>query len=79
MEHFVTAAVFTYPHEITVLKLLLQEAGIQFYIENETMTEVFPFYSQALGGLQVKVHPKDLEAVKEILRKLEDGNNLKIV
>ena len=79
MEHFVTAAIFTYPHEITVLKLLLQEAGIQFYIENETMTEVFPFYSQALGGLQVKVHPKDLEAVKEILRKLEDGNNLKIV
>ncbi|HYD92048.1 MAG TPA: DUF2007 domain-containing protein [Flavobacterium sp.] len=79
MEHFVTAAVFTYPYEITVLKLLLQEAGIQFYIENETMTEVFPFYSQALGGLQVKVHPKDLEAVKEILRKLEDGNNLKIV
>lgn len=79
MEHFVTAAVFTYPHEITVLKLLLQEAGIQFYIENETMTEVFPFYSQALGGLQVKVHPKDLETVKEILRRLDDGNNLKIV
>ena len=79
MEHFVTAAVFTYPHEVTVLKLLLQEADIHFYIENETMTEVFPFYSQALGGLRVKVHPKDLEAVKSILHKLGDDNNLKIV
>ena len=68
MEHFVTAAVFTYPHEVTVLKLLLQEADIHFYIENETMTEVFPFYSQALGGLRVKVHPKDLEAGMRSLR-----------
>jgi len=36
-------------------------------------------YSQALGGLRLKVHPKDLEAVKSILNKLDEDNNLKIV
>lgn len=79
MEHFVTAAVFTYPHEITILKLLLDEAEIPYAFDNETMTGIFPMYSQALGGIRLKVHHDDLETVKAIIRTLEENNGLKIV
>lgn len=78
MKDFVTAAVFNYPHEITILKHLLTEAGISFFFENETMTGIVPFYSFALGGIKLKVHPNDLDTVTAILKDLSD-NHLKIV
>lgn len=83
MKHFVTAAVFNYPHEIAILKHLLeQEDGIQYYFENETMADIVPMYSYAFGGIQLKVHPNDLSTVKEILNSLDTfgtETNLKIV
>ena len=79
MEEFVTVAVFNYPHEIIVLKHLLNEAQLHYYFENEMMTTVAPMYSQALGGIQLKVHPNDLETVKEILDQFNEGRNLNIV
>ena len=71
MKDFITLAVYTYPHEYTILKLLLQQENIQHYFQNETMVGVFPFYSNALGGINLKVHPGDLERAREIL----DGFN----
>ena len=79
MNDFVTAAVFDYPHEITILRHLLTEVGISFYFENETMASIAPMYSQAFGGIRLKVHPNDLLEVKDILKSLNDSNNLKIV
>ncbi|KGO83328.1 MULTISPECIES: DUF2007 domain-containing protein [Flavobacterium] len=79
MKDFITAAVFSYPHEIAILRHLLTEAGINFYFENETITAIAPLYSHALGGIKLKVHTNDLDTVKEILKNLEDSNNLKIV
>lgn len=79
MKHFVTAAVFSYPHEITILKHLLAEAGISYFFENETITSLAPFYSNAFGGIKLKVHPNDLEAVNDILDELNNPDHLKIV
>ncbi|ESU22027.1 hypothetical protein FCR2A7T_04970 [Flavobacterium cauense R2A-7] len=79
MNDFVTVAVFEYPHEITVLKHLLEQFEIQYFFENETMMNIVPMYSQALGGIRLKVHPDDVEAVRDILKKLEDDSNLRIV
>lgn len=79
MKHFVTAAIFTYSHEITILKHLLEEAGLQFYFENETMASVVPLYTQALGGIKLKVHKNDLNTVKEILDNFNHNNHLKII
>jgi hypothetical protein len=79
MEHFVTAAVFTYPHEITILRHLLLEAGLAFYFENETMAGFVPMYTHALGGIRLKVHTNDLDTVKEILNTLGNNTGLKIV
>jgi hypothetical protein len=78
MEEFVTVAIFYYPHETVILKHLLDEAQLNYYFENEMMTAIAPMYSQALGGIKLKVHPNDMETVKDILDSLRD-NNLSIV
>jgi hypothetical protein len=77
MEEFKTIAIFNYTFEIVVLKHRLEQEEIQYYFENETMSSIAPFYSNALGGIKLKIHPNDFERVQEILDNL--NNNLKIV
>lgn len=80
MKDFITLAVFTYPHEYAVLKLLLEQEHINHFFENEMMIGVFPFYSNALGGIHLKVHRNDLERAREIISSLDNTTSpLKIV
>jgi hypothetical protein len=79
MEDFKTIATFSYPHEIVVLRHILDQEEIQYYFENETMMNLVPFYGSALGGIKLKIHPNDFEVVKTILEDLQDNNDLKIV
>lgn len=80
MEKFITVAVFNYPHEITVLRHRLEQEEIHFFFENETMSNITPMYSLALGGIKLKVHPEDVAATKIILEELNrDDQHLKIV
>ena len=79
MEDFITAAVFSYPHEIEILKHQLNRLGIQYFFENEASVSVVPMYSIALGGIRLKVHPNDLETVTAILNELNNPGNLEIV
>ena len=79
MEDFITAAVFTYPHEIAVLRHRLEQEKVAYFFENETMLSVAPFYSYALGGIRLKVHPEDLPKVREILTELSQSDHLNIV
>lgn len=78
MNNFIVAAVYTYPHEIPVIKHLLEEAEISHYFENETMAGIAPMYSHAFGGIRLRVHPNDLETVKDILDQFT-RTSLKIV
>lgn len=77
MKDFKTIAVFNYTHEIEVLKLRLEQEEIQYFFENEMMTSIAPFYSNALGGIKLKIHPNDFEIVQAILDELK--TNLDIV
>ena len=79
MEDFQTVAIFSYTHEIVVLKHRLEQEGIPFFFENETMTSIVPWYSNALGGIKLKVHRSDFKLVQSILDNLDDKTNLKIV
>ncbi len=80
MKDFLTLAVFTYPHEFAVLKLLLEQEQVNHFFQNETMIGVFPFYSNALGGVHLKVHKADIPKAKEILDSFnETSSPLKIV
>lgn len=80
MKDFVTLATFTYPHEYAVLKLLFEQDNIRHFFQNETMIGVFPFYSNAIGGIHLKVHIEDREQAEKIINSLNDFNSpLKIV
>ncbi|HPE82670.1 MAG: DUF2007 domain-containing protein [Aequorivita sp.] len=79
MKHFKTIAIFQYPAEYAVLQLLFDQAGIRYIFQNETMISVFPFYSNAIGGIRLQVHLDDIPKAQEIIKNLEYPSNLKIV
>ncbi|MAO47618.1 MAG: hypothetical protein CL527_02650 [Aequorivita sp.] len=79
MKHFKTIAIFSYPAEYAVLQLLLDQAGIRYIFQNETMISVFPFYSNAIGGIRLEVHIEDIAEAEEIIKNLDHPSNLKIV
>jgi hypothetical protein len=77
MEEFQTIATFNFPHEILVLKSILQNEGIPFLFQNENLVATNPFASFAYGGIILKVHPNDFEIVKNILDNL--NSKMKVV
>jgi hypothetical protein len=79
MKQFITVAIFNFPHETYILKNLLENEGISYFFENETLVSIDPFASIAYGGIKLKVHPNDLEQTKEILDRFRNDNHLKIV
>ncbi len=79
MKHFKTIAIFQYPAEYAVLQLLFDQAEIRYIFLNETMIGVFPFYSNAIGGIRLHVHMEDITEAEEIIKKLDHSSNLKIV
>ena len=79
MKHFKTIAIFSYPAEYAVLQLLLDQAEIRYIFQNETMISVFPFYSNAIGGIRHQVHIEDIAQAEEIIKNLDHPSNLKIV
>ena len=76
MEDFQTIAIFNYTHEIVVLKHIIEQEGIQYFFENETMSSIAPFYSNALGGIKLKIHPNDFEKVQNIIDELNSNLNI---
>ncbi len=79
MTAYIKIAVFTYPSEYAVLKLLLEQHEIRFFFQNETAISILPFHSNAIGGIILKVHPEDVDKAKEILHHFRNENNLHIV
>ncbi len=79
MEQFKTIAIFTYPSDYAVLRLLLEHHEIRHIFQNETMISVLPFHSNAIGGIRLKVHLEDIPKAKEIIENLNNSAHLKIV
>lgn len=74
---FKTIAIFNYPHEIVVLRHILDQEEIHYFFENEHIVSIDPLASFAYGGIQLKVHPNDFEKVQDILDNL--NSKLRIV
>ncbi|MCB0456902.1 MAG: DUF2007 domain-containing protein [Flavobacteriaceae bacterium] len=79
MEHFKTLAVFIYPAEYAVLRLLLEQENIRHIFQNETMISVLPFHSNAIGGIQLKVHEEDIPSAEKIIEAWQNSTHLRIV
>ena len=79
MKDFTPIAKYTYEHEYSVLRLLLEQANIQFFFKNETMVGMVPFYSNALGGIILFVHQNDKDQALKILEDFNSQTHLRIV
>ncbi|WP_396195111.1 DUF2007 domain-containing protein [Flavobacterium sp.] len=77
MTEFITVATFNFAHEMMVLRTILDREGIPYLFQNENLIAIDPLASLAYGGIQLKVHPNDLEKVQNIINDL--NNHLKIV
>ena len=79
MEDFKTIAIFTFPSEYAVLKLLFDQEELQYVFLHETMIGVLPFHSNAFGGIRLQVHKNDIEKATEIINQLNNSADLRIV
>ena len=79
MENFVTVAIFSYQHETLIIKNLLEQEGIAYFFLIYTIVGIDPLATIAYGGIKLKVHPNDEATVKEILKKINEDDHLKIV
>jgi hypothetical protein len=77
MTEFITVATFNFAYEITVLKSVLDNREIEYFFQNENLIAIDPLASFAYGGINLQIHPNDIEKVKEILNNL--NTNLEIV
>ena len=74
MTEFITVATFNFAHEITILKTILDHEQIPYLFQNENLISIDPLASFAYGGIQLKVHPTDLNKVKKIIEELNRPN-----
>ena len=63
----VTLRRYLYLPEALLAKGTLESAGIQAYVIDENMIRLDWFVSNAIGGLRLQVHEKDVDAANEIL------------
>lgn len=79
MKDFKTIAIFTFPSEYAVLKLLFDQEELQYVFLHETMIGVLPFHSNAFGGIRLQVHKNDIEKATEIINQFNNSADLRIV
>jgi hypothetical protein len=79
MKDFKTIAIFTFPSEYVVLKLLFDQHEINYVFLHETMIGVLPFHSNAFGGIRLQVHRDDVEEAIKIMNDLNNPSELRIV
>ncbi|MFC5047776.1 DUF2007 domain-containing protein [Aquimarina hainanensis] len=79
MKDYVIIATFTFQHEYTVLKLLLDREGIDYFFENEITNSVLPFHTNLIAGINLKVHRRDQEKAEQIIRDFNTNSHLRIV
>ena len=64
----VTIATFSYPSELMIIKNILDNEQIKYFVMDQNTVQVFNFYSNAIGGIKLKVFEEDVENAIRILK-----------
>lgn len=76
-DSLVTVKTFSYYHETLLIEPQLRAAGIDFmFMDRETAT-VDPFLSNAIGGIKLQVRPEDFDKTIEILKEIEQQQEIR--
>lgn len=57
--------------EVHLLKVQLENEGIECFVFDENIVTANPMYSYAVGGIKLKVRTSDIEQVRVILDKMD--------
>ena len=57
-----------YPQDAYLAKALLEAEGIEVFLQDELTTQVFNFYSNALGGVKMLVPSSDADKAIALLK-----------
>ncbi len=66
--HLVTIKTVTYPHELALIRGYLEAEGVECFVQDEMMAQVYNFYSNAIGGIKLQVREEDLDRAMRIMR-----------
>ena len=67
MGNWITIRTFTYAHEAHFAKVILESGGMEVLLKDEFITQVYSFYSTAIGGVKVQVRDYDYHDAVRIL------------
>lgn len=76
MNRLVTVAVFTYAHEMAVVRARLEWEGITCFTQDENTVAAHPLYSNLIGGIKLQVASSDVDRAVELLKEagvINDG------
>ena len=63
-----TIATFSKPEDAHLLRMHLESAGIQAFIQDENLIQLDWLLSNAVGGVRVQVADEDVETALEFLK-----------
>ncbi len=72
-EKLITLKTFESGFPANLLKSKLEASGIDSVIFNENMITLNPLYSNAIGGITVKIRESDLEKANEVLLEISNS------
>ena len=67
-EKFITLLTAVFGSEIAVIQSRLESEGITCFLKDELMAQIYPFYSNAIGGVKLQVRESDFNRAVEILK-----------
>jgi DNA-directed RNA polymerase subunit RPC12/RpoP len=70
-ETFTTIASFQYSSEAEIVKGRLEADGIQVFLSDNVTIDTNPLYSNAIGGVKLKVLSTQTEEAEKILRSIK--------
>lgn len=67
MSEFITVKISLYPADLAIAKTYLEDNDVFCFIKDEFITQVHPFYSNAVGGAKLQVPEEDAEKAIHLL------------
>lgn len=71
-DNFIRIATYNQPHEIAVIKAVLDDQEIAYYFKNENAIAADPLLSVATGGIDLMVKEEDAERATVLINSIED-------
>lgn len=68
--NWTTVHTVTYPSEAHVIKMQLENEGIEVFLKDELTIQTDNFISNAIGGVKIQVENKSVESALLFLKKL---------